>query len=100
MRLMGSRRVLALCVAFALAGPVGGMLLDAQQLADSADGMTSLHSAARRGDVAAVAQLIKSGAALESTTRVGNYTPLHVASKEGHGSIVKAHLVCLRPFYS
>jgi ankyrin repeat protein len=89
MRLMHSRRVLAVCVALALAAP---MLLDAQQLAGSADGMTALHWAARRGDVAAAAQLIKGGAALEATTRVGHYTPLHVASKEGHGSVVKALL--------
>ena len=67
-------------------------MLDAQQLADSADGMTALHWAARRGDVAAAVQLIKGGAALEAATRVGDYTPLHVASKEGHGGIVKALL--------
>ena len=68
------------------------MLLGAQQLASTADGMTALHWAARRGEVAAAVQLIKGGAPLEATTRVGNYTPLHVASKEGHGAIVKALL--------
>ena len=80
-------------MALALGVPGGGvLLLDAQQPADSADGMTALHWAARRGDVAVAVQLIKGGAALESTTRVGNYTPLHVASREGHGGIVKALL--------
>jgi uncharacterized protein len=81
-----------MCVALALAAPGGGMLFGAQPSADSADGMTALHWAAHRGDVAAAVQLIKGGAALESTTRVGDYTPLHVASKEGHGGVVKALL--------
>lgn len=92
MALRRSRRVLAVCVALALGVPGGGLLLDAQQLADSADGMTALHLAARRGDVAAAAQLIKGGAALDAKTRVGDYTPLHVASREGHGALVKALL--------
>jgi ankyrin repeat protein len=92
MSVMRSRRVLVVCVAFALAAPGGTMRLNAQQRVDTADGMTALHWAARRGDVAAAVQLITSGAALEATTRVGDYTPLHVASKEGHGAIVKALL--------
>jgi ankyrin repeat protein len=54
--------------------------------------MTALHWAARRGDVAAAVAAIKAGAALEATTRVGAYTPLHVASKEGHAEVVKALL--------
>ena len=81
----------ALCLTLALAAP-GGTLLGAQQQSDSADGMTALHWAARRGELATVTQLIKSGAKLEATTRVGDYTPLHVASKEGHGAVVKALL--------
>ena len=67
-------------------------LLTAQQPSESADGMTALHWAARRGDVAAAAAAIKAGAKLEAATRVGAYTPLHVASKEGHAAIVKALL--------
>ena len=86
-----SRIVVATFVMLALSAP-GGTLLDAQQPSDAADGMTPLHWAARRGDVATAVQLIKSGAKLEATTRVGDYTPLHVASKEGHGVIVKALL--------
>jgi ankyrin repeat protein len=54
--------------------------------------MTALHWAARRGDVAAAVAAIKAGAALEAATRVGAYTPLHVASKEGHAAVVKALL--------
>jgi ankyrin repeat protein len=92
MKPTGSRVVVAMCVALALSAPGGGTLAGAQPLSDSGDGMTPLHWAARRGDVAAAVQLIKSGANLEATTRVGGYTPLHVASKEGHGAIVKALL--------
>jgi ankyrin repeat protein len=76
---------------FALA-VAGGTSLTAQQPSESADGMTALHWAARRGDAAAVATAIKAGANLEAATRVGAYTPLHVASKEGHAAVVKALL--------
>ena len=79
------------CVPFALSA-TGGTLLTAQQPSESADGMTALHWAARRGDVAAAAAAIKAGAKLEAATRVGAYTPLHVASKEGHAAVVKALL--------
>jgi ankyrin repeat protein len=84
-----ARVAAALCLAFALSVPGGMTRLDAQRPAESADGMTPLHAAARRGDVAAVVQLIKAGATLEAPTRVGEYTPLHVASKEGHAAVVR-----------
>jgi ankyrin repeat protein len=86
------RLITAMCVAFALSSPGGTIALGARQPSASGDGMTPLHAAARRGDVAAVVQLIKAGANLEAATRVGSYTPLHIASKEGHGAIVKALL--------
>jgi ankyrin repeat protein len=72
--------------------PPGVTLLTAQQAAETADGMTALHWAARHGDVAAAAAAIKAGANLEAATRVGAYTPLHVASKEGHATVVKVLL--------
>jgi ankyrin repeat protein len=72
--------------------PPGVTLLTAQQPAETADGMTALHWAARQGDVAAAAAAIKAGAKLEATTRVGAFTPLHVASREGHAAVVKALL--------
>ena len=84
-RVLHGLRVLA---ALAVLAPAG-TLLTAQQPSDSADGMTPLHAAARRGDVTAAAAAIKAGASLEATTRVGAYTPLHVASKEGHAAVVK-----------
>ena len=47
------------------------------------DGMTALHWAARRGDVAMAQALIQAGAQVEAPTRIGAYTPLHVAAVAG-----------------
>ena len=49
------------------------------------DGMTALHWAAEAGDVEMVGMLLYAGAGLESVTRLGDYTPLHLASKAGKG---------------
>ena len=55
--------------------------------------MTPLHWAARSWRRCQRPwRLIKAGAQLEARTRIGDYTPLHVASKEGHGAVVKALL--------
>ena len=56
------------------------------------DGMTALHWAADRGDVAMTALLLRSGAKLTGTTKNGGYTPLHVAARAGHGAVVQALL--------
>jgi ankyrin repeat protein len=48
------------------------------------DGMTALHWAALNGDVKMMDVLLVAGAATESLTRVGGYTPLHLASSRGH----------------
>ena len=56
------------------------------------DGMTALHWAADRGDVAMTALLLRSGAKLTGTTKNGGYAPLHVASRAGHGAVVQALL--------
>src|SRR5688572_21386411 len=85
-------RLLRLVSACGTAAVLSATLLTAQQLAESADGMTALHWAARHGDVAAAAAAVKNGANLEAATRVGAYTPLHVASKEGHAAVVKVLL--------
>ena len=45
------------------------------------DGMTALHWAARRGDVELAEILIYAGARLDAGTRIGSYTPLHIASR-------------------
>jgi ankyrin repeat protein len=85
------RLVFACCIAGAFLA-AGNTRLTAQQPSETGDGMTTLHWAARRGDVTAAVAAIKAGANLEAVTRVGAYTPLHVASKEGHAAVVKALL--------
>ena len=56
------------------------------------DGMTALHWAAEKGDVALAKVLVTAGARLTATTRHGAYTPLHVAARTGRGAAVAALL--------
>ena len=44
------------------------------------DGMTALHLAAQSGQLAIVETLLQAGAETDPTTRIGQYTPLHIAS--------------------
>ena len=57
-----------------------------------ADGMTALHWAAMRSDLDLAETLIYAGANLEATTRIGQHTPLHVASRTGQSTVVRALL--------
>ena len=52
------------------------------------DGMTGLHWAALHGDVDIARVLVEAGADLEPRTRLGDHSPLHVASKSGQGGLV------------
>jgi len=52
------------------------------------DGMTALHWSALNGDLKTLNVLLYAGATVESLTRVGAYTPLHLASSRGHGAVV------------
>jgi uncharacterized protein len=54
------------------------------------DGMTALHWAAMNGDVELVQMLIYAGANVRATTRLGTYTPLYLASQQGHGAVILA----------
>src|SRR5206468_3954277 len=54
------------------------------------DGMTALHFAAERGDVAMTEMLVYAGANVAAVTRIGQYTPLHLASRAGDGPAVPA----------
>ncbi|MGH7618992.1 MAG: ankyrin repeat domain-containing protein [Gemmatimonadaceae bacterium] len=54
------------------------------------DGMTALHWAAERGDTALTTLLLKAHASVKALTRVGNYTPLLIASKTGNPVVIKA----------
>ncbi|NQW04440.1 MAG: ankyrin repeat domain-containing protein [Acidobacteria bacterium] len=53
------------------------------------DGMTALHWTALNGDAATTALLLSSGATVEPLTRLGRYTPLHLASSRGHAAAVQ-----------
>ena len=54
------------------------------------DGMTALHWAARHGDTELVRMLIAAGGNVRATTRLGNYTPLLMASELGHAGAIDA----------
>ncbi len=56
------------------------------------DGMTALHWAAHRGDAPMLGVLLYAGANVHATTRLGRYTPLHLASREGRSEAVRALL--------
>ncbi|MCH2279836.1 MAG: ankyrin repeat domain-containing protein, partial [Vicinamibacterales bacterium] len=53
------------------------------------DGMTALHWAAERGNNGIAEMLVYAGANLKATTRIGAYTPLHLASKVGSAEVVQ-----------
>ena len=56
------------------------------------DGMTALHWSALNDQLDIVETLIFAGATLQPTTRVGGYTPLHLASRAGNAEVVAALL--------
>ena len=56
------------------------------------DGMTALHWSAMRGDLEMTEMLLYAGVNLRATTRLGAYTPLMLAARNGHGPVVTALL--------
>jgi ankyrin repeat protein len=52
------------------------------------DGMTALHWAAMKDDAELVQTLLFAGANVRATTRIGSYTPLILAAKNGSGSVI------------
>jgi len=54
------------------------------------DGMTALHYAAARHDVDLAKLLLYAGANVKATTRIGGYTPLLIASRDGDAPMIDA----------
>ncbi|MCZ6918220.1 MAG: ankyrin repeat domain-containing protein [Gemmatimonadetes bacterium] len=68
---------------------VRSLLRDGEDVnAAQPDGMTALHWAAMKNNVAMAELLLYAGANGAATTRLGGYTPLHLASREGVGDAV------------
>lgn len=53
------------------------------------DGMTALHWAANNRDPSLARMLLEAGAHVGAGTRIGHYTPLHVAAQAGAGEVVE-----------
>jgi ankyrin repeat protein len=56
------------------------------------DGMTALHWAASSGDLETAKMLLVAGANVKASTRLGGFTPLLLASKNGHPLLVSTFL--------
>jgi ankyrin repeat protein len=57
-----------------------------------ADGMTALHWAAQKGDVELAKVLLYASANMRATTRIGGYTPLLIASRNGDAAMIRTLL--------
>ncbi len=56
------------------------------------DGMTALHWAVQKNDVELAKLLLYGGANVRATTRIGGYTPLLIASKNGQTAMIETLL--------
>ena len=75
------------------AGAVRALIVKGADVnAPQGDGMTALHWAARNRDAALVRDLLEAGAKVGAGTRIGRYTPLHLASDAGAGEAVEVLL--------
>ena len=53
------------------------------------DGMTALHWAVQKGDIDLAKTLLYAGANVRATTRIGGYTPMLIASKNGNAAMIE-----------
>ncbi|MEC9015914.1 MAG: ankyrin repeat domain-containing protein [Gemmatimonadota bacterium] len=60
--------------------------------AAQSDGLTALHWAALHNDLEMAKLLLYAGATVKPTTRVGSYTPLHLASRSGYHEVMSVML--------
>jgi ankyrin repeat protein len=99
----------AVCLSAAIAAqmPASAIVADAAQRGDRAavktllknaadvnaaqgDGMTALHWAALNGDADLAQMLVYAGANVKAVTRLGHYTPLFLAAREGKPNAIPA----------
>jgi ankyrin repeat protein len=77
----------------AMHGNKGAVQSLLQQKADvnaaQGDGTTALHWAAYREDLEMARLLVKAGADVKATTRIGDMTPLYMAAKTGNAAMVE-----------
>ena len=57
--------------------------------APQGDGMTALHWAAMKNDAGLAETLLYAGANVRATTRIGGYTPLILAAREGYSVVME-----------
>ena len=106
MRRLGVNLIAALCLsALVGAAPTSSPVADAAMQGDLAavrallkegadvnaargDGMSALHWAAERGNGEMAGMLVYAGANVSSVTRIGQYTPLHVAARSASLAVV------------
>ncbi|NNF13315.1 MAG: hypothetical protein HKN72_08835 [Gemmatimonadetes bacterium] len=101
--------ILGVSLLLAAAAPLESPVADAAQAGDveqlrtllrqgadvnapQADGLTALHWAALNDDLGTLEVVLYAGATVRPLTRVGGYTPLHLAARSGHPAIVEALL--------
>src|SRR5438270_11812415 len=105
--MLGALAAVPLAVMLSAAAPLGGtavveaamngnrdavraMLKDGADVNTAqADGMTALHWAAQKGDVELAKLLLYASANVRATTRIGGYTPLLIASRNGDAAMIR-----------
>jgi len=72
-------------------GAVSSLLKQAADVnAAQGDGMTALHWAAMKNDAELAQTLLYAGANVRAKTRIGEYTPLVLAAKNGNAAVMPA----------
>jgi ankyrin repeat protein len=107
--MLGKSLLLGICVVAALASASDSRLADAAQQQDrpsvssllkqkadvnaaQGDGMTALHWAASKDDLAMARMLLAAGANVKAETRLGGLTPLFMACRNGSAAMIEALL--------